>query len=124
MIRYFKMGTKISKHCANRMKLRLNMKSPLRRRKFMNRAKDKALLVADIPTVDLFYNLINYLKKLTWSNTPFSSRKIKLNNQVYLYKDFILIISDNNTAITILEVPLEFKGLYEDIVKYNKEKVS
>lgn len=98
----------LSLHAHSRLKTRLGLKTKKKRNSFIQSASTHALY--SIPEGEEWMDFKNYFKSI--------KRRIKSKNpycEPYLYKDYILVVSDNHIVVTIYSIDPIYKGSYNKI---------
>ena len=110
-------GVTLSKHCINRMKQRAKLNTKEKRKKFLKTASEECLMLSDIPREEEFEEFLVYMK-----GVAARVRRKNIFTYAYLYSDYILIISSDGKAITIINVDPQYRGGYGRIKGYLKEQ--
>ena len=98
----------LSLHAHSRLKTRLGLKTKKKRNSFIQSASIHALY--SIPEGEEWINFKNYFKSV--------KHRIKSKNPYcdpYLYKDYILVVSDNHVVVTIYPIDPIYNGSYNKI---------
>ena len=106
----------LSLHSITRLKKRINLKSKEKRNRFIRGAARNGLLLSNIPKIDKFKPFLSYMSKMYKKNSkrnPFC--------KLYVYKEYILVVSIEGVIVTVLNIPEEYNGVYDKIVSYNNQ---
>lgn len=102
-----------SKHSSKRIKQRAGGKTKKKRSKFVHGVYSKGLTIKDIPKCTEFLPFIQYMRK----EVAITKKKNPLCD-VYLYKDYLAIVTITGTIITVLNIDKEYNGIYDKIYGY------
>ena len=98
----------LSLHAHSRLKTRLGLKTKKKRNSFVQSASTHAL--CSIPEGKEWIDFKNYFRSV--------KHRIKSKNPYcdpYLYKDYILVVSDNHVVVTIYAIDPIYNGSYNKI---------
>lgn len=101
-------------HSNSRLKKRAKLKTKFKRNSFLTSATRNAMTIQDIPrNVEEFKPILfhmNHVNKKMKQKNPFTN--------LYLFKDYLFIVSIDGKIITLYDLPDHCKGLYQKIKDY------
>lgn len=107
------MPIRLSQHAALRLKQRAGLNSKKRRTEFLKKVAKSALTLSDIPLNEEFSPLIIYLRQVY--------KKVRKKNiycMIYLYQQYIFIVSVDSVIITVITVEEPYEKSYQRVKEF------
>jgi len=110
---YIKTDIKTFSHSYTRIKQRAKLKTKEDVKNFLKGVSRNGIPFSKIPKTKEFSSFFFYIK-----NIKEKCNKRHLFNNLYLYKDFIILVSLEGNILTVLNVDKRFEGMYDKIKSY------